>query len=135
MPFSALVTNVNCLLCLQDDQRHRFYNSSGVFYLPATAPCLKDPSAHCPWEDRSSPEMVYWTKELVVDPTDKSGSTWFACVFAEWGLTRRPGAPTRGGLYRTTDRGASWSGRLDGVTVCHYMLQPLVELYEAVWWC
>ena len=60
--------------------------------------------------------MVYWTKELVVDPTDKSGSTWFACVFADWGLTRKPGAPTRGGLYRTTNRGKSWSGRLDGVT-------------------
>ena len=60
--------------------------------------------------------MVYWTKELVVDPTDATGSTWFVCVFTEWGLTRKAGAPTRGGLYRTTDRGKSWSGRLDGVT-------------------
>jgi hypothetical protein len=43
--------------------------------------------------------MVYWTKELVVDPLDPSGNTWFACVFTEWGTTRHDGASPRGGLY------------------------------------
>lgn len=59
--------------------------------------------------------MIYWTKDVVVDPLDASGSTWFACVFTEWGLTRQDGSPSRGGLYRTTDRGVTWSPRLDGI--------------------
>lgn len=59
--------------------------------------------------------MIYWTKDVVVDPLDASGNTWFACVFTEWGMTRQDGGPSRGGLYRTTDRGVTWSPRLDGI--------------------
>ena len=99
-----------------DDPRTHFFNSSGVFYLPADAACLADPSAPCVWEDRSAPQMVYWAKDLVADPLDADGDTWFACVFTEWGATRADGEPTRGGLFRTTDRGLTWSSRLDGVS-------------------
>ena len=112
LPDGALVVSYSGRM---DDQRRTFYNSSGVFYLPAAATCLANPTVPCHWEDRSSVEMSYWTKELVVDPLDPSGDTWFACVFTDWGATRHDGAPARGGLYRTSDRGKTWTGRIDGV--------------------
>ena len=112
LPDGALVVSYSGRM---DDPRHTFYNASGVFYLPATAACLTDLSTLCAWEDRSNVAMSYWTKELVVDPLDPSGSTWFVCVFTDWGATRHDGAPPRGGLYRTTDRGKTWSDKLDGV--------------------
>jgi hypothetical protein len=111
LPDGALVVSYSGRM---DDARHTFYNASGVFYLAADAACLSNPSAPCAWEDRSSVAMSYWTKELAVDPLDPSGDTWFVCVFTDWGATRHDGAAARGGLYRTTDRGLSWSDRLDG---------------------
>jgi len=58
--------------------------------------------------------MLYWTKDLVVDPADPTQSTWCVGVFSGWG-----GPPNGlGGLYRTTDRGAHWTriNALDRVT-------------------
>jgi len=57
------------------------------------------------WTNRSDPGMLYWTKDLVVDPNDATEKTWYVGVFSGWG-----GPPNGlGGLYRTTDRGVSWS--------------------------
>ncbi|MBN1895151.1 hypothetical protein JW906_11675 [bacterium] len=62
------------------------------------------------WMDRSDPAMFYWTQDIVIDPSDPDQDTWYACVFSGWG-----GAPNGlGGLYRTGDRGASWS-RISGL--------------------
>ncbi len=74
----------------------KFTNSSGVFlYDPATAS----------WSDKSDPGMYYWTKDILIDPADPAQNTWFAGVFSGWG-----GAPNGlGGLYKTTDRGTSWT--------------------------
>src|SRR5262249_4454022 len=48
-------------------------------------------------------------KDLVVDPYDATQSTWYAAVFSGWG-----GPPNRlGGLYRTIDRGMSWTRLTD----------------------
>jgi hypothetical protein len=66
--------------------------------------------------DRSSPQMLYWTKDVVVDSHDPSQNTWYVGVFSGWG-----GAPNGlGGLYRTTNRGLSWGKILDvdRVTSC-----------------
>ena len=57
------------------------------------------------WEDRSHPGMAYWTKDLVIDPNDTSQNTWYASVWSGWGGP----ANDLGRLYRTTDRGLSWS--------------------------
>ncbi|MFN8395528.1 MAG: hypothetical protein U0176_12875 [Bacteroidia bacterium] len=72
-----------------------FTASSGTFiYDPGTGN----------WTDVSDPGMNYWTKDIVIDPTDATQSTWFVSVFSGWG-----GAPNGlGGLYRTTNRGTSW---------------------------
>jgi hypothetical protein len=48
--------------------------------------------------------MYYWTRDVVVDPSDPDQNTWYVCVYSGWG-----GAPNGlGGLYRTTDRGMHW---------------------------
>jgi hypothetical protein len=73
-----------------------FTASSGVF--------LYDPATSL-WSDLSDAGMQYWTKDIVVDPADAAQNTWYACVFSGWG-----GAPNgKGGLYKTTSRGASWT--------------------------
>ncbi len=56
------------------------------------------------WKDRSAPEMRFFTKDLIVDPSDVTQQTWYAAVWTGWG-----NASSGGGLYRTTDRGLTWT--------------------------
>ena len=91
------------------DANGAFTASSGVFV-------STDRGAS--WLDRSAPDMLWWTKDLVVAPGDPSQSTWLVGVWSGWG-----GAPNgRGGLYRTTDRGASWQRiwQSDRVSSCTF---------------
>ena len=86
------------VLCTFSGRRgsNGFTASSGVF--------LYNP-ANNGWSDVSDPGMYYWTKDIVVDPSDPTQNTWYTGVFSGWG-----GAPNdKGGLYRTTNRGASWT--------------------------
>jgi Secretion system C-terminal sorting domain len=79
-----------------------FTDSSGVFlYNPGTSS----------WTDVSDPGMGYWTMDVVVDPSDVTQNTWYACVYTHWGGT----SSNQGGLYRTTNRGALWT-KLTGTT-------------------
>lgn len=70
------------------------------------------------WLDRSDAGMRYWTKDIVIDPHDASQKTWYAAVFSGWG-----GAPNGlGGVYRTTNRGVSWTrinalDRVESITI------------------
>jgi len=73
-----------------------FTKSSGVFFMP------KD-STH--WQDRSDLNMEYYTKDLIIDPYDASQNTWYVAVNNGWGGP----ANDRGGLYRTKNRGITWS--------------------------
>ncbi len=61
------------------------------------------------WEDRSSSEMLYWTKDIVIDPSDNTQNTWYVCVNSGWGGQ----ANDLGGLYKTTDRGNTWTNIFD----------------------
>ena len=78
--------------------RGPFTPSSGVFF---------SSDGGATWSDRSDPNMQYWTKDVVIDPTDRTQSTWYAGVFNHADDT------SSGGLYRTTDRGLTWT-RLAG---------------------
>ncbi len=72
------------------------------------------------WQDRSSSEMLYWTKDLTIDPSDPNQNTWYASVFSGWG-----GPPNDlGGLYKTTDRGVSWTIILDKYRVSSCAIDP-----------
>ena len=59
--------------------------------------------------DRSAPGMRFYTKDLVVDPHDLDGSTWYASVWGRSSVWPGPNNQNNGGLYRTTDRGQSWT--------------------------
>jgi len=98
-PASIVVLNDGKVACSFSGRRNsigQFTASSGVF--------LYDPTTNA-WADRSHSAMHYWTKDLVIDPSDPSQNIWYAGVFSGWG-----GPPNlTGGLFRTTDRGLSWT--------------------------
>lgn len=88
------------LLCSFSGRRtSNFTPSSGVFF---------SDNGGQTWQDRSHPDMIYWTKDVVPDPSDPS-NTWYACVFSGWGGA----ANDKGGLFRTTNQGLTWTKLLD----------------------
>ncbi len=103
-PASVIVLNDGKVLCSFSGRMNssgNFTASSGVFlYDPATTT----------WTDVSDINMQYWTMDVVVDANDTTQNTWYTGVFTGWG----PGANNgQGGLYRTTNRGASWTKLTD----------------------
>ncbi len=103
-PASIVVLNDGKVVCTYSGRRTTaFTASSGVFVF--------NPISNS-WADVSDAGMYYWTKDIVIDPNDATQNTWYACVFSGWG-----GAPNGlGGLYKTTNRGASWI-KLTGTTI------------------
>jgi hypothetical protein len=96
-PASIVVLDDGKVVCTFSGRRasNAFTASSGTY--------IYDPIGGN-WTDVSDPAMHYWTKDIVVDPTDATQNTWLVGVFSGWG-----GAPNGlGGLFRTTDRGTSW---------------------------
>jgi photosystem II stability/assembly factor-like uncharacterized protein len=81
----------------QDGNSRVFQDRSGVFVLPPGASA---------WEDRSAPGMHWWTMDLVVDPVDRNQRTWYVGVFSH---TPKSPDGNDGGLYRTTNRGRTWT--------------------------
>lgn len=99
-PFNIVVLNDGTLVVSYSARRAgsplAFTASSGVFV---------SSNGGQTWADRSAPGLRYWTKDVVVDPHDATQNTWLAGVFSGWG-----GPPNGlGGLYRTTDRGVTWT--------------------------
>jgi hypothetical protein len=72
-----------------------FQPSSGVFVSTTDG---------ASWIDRTAAGMQYYTKDITVDPHDPAQATWYAGVWGEWGSSSG-----LGGLYRTTDRGVTWT--------------------------
>src|SRR5207249_1913231 len=76
------------------------------------------------WLDRSdNPGMRYWTHDVVIDPRDEN--TWYAGVWGTIAFT--PGNPnpnTLGGLYKTTNRGVSWTRIYSSDSVQSVTLNP-----------
>lgn len=73
------------------------------------------------WTDVSDPNMYYWTKDISIDPNDASQSTWYVGVFSGWGGP----ANDKGGLYKTTDRGGTWTKVFDSYRVESCTVDPL----------
>lgn len=98
-PYNIRVLNDGTLVCTYSgriDGGGAFTQSSGVFI---------SADGGATWEDLTDSKMRRWTKDLVIDPHDPYQNTWYAGVFSHWGAY-----PNEvGGLYRTTDRGLSWS--------------------------
>ena len=130
-PFNIHVLNDGTLVCTYSGRR----NSSGTFTLSSGVFVSTDGGAT--WLDRSHTGMRYWTKDLVIDPYDLTQNTWYAGVFSGWG-----GPPNGlGGLYRSTNRGISWTriNGLDRVTSCAFSPLNANEMYlttetEGLWY-
>ena len=73
-----------------------FTDSSGVFI---------STDGGTTWIDRSAANMHWYTKEITIDPTDPTQNTWYVGVFNGWSGTGND----LGDLYRTTNRGVSWT--------------------------
>ncbi len=98
-PAAIVVLNDGKMVCTFSGRR----NSGGTFTASAGV-FIYDPVANT-WADVSDASMQYWTKDIVIDPSDASQNTWYVAVFSGWG-----GAPNgKGGLFRTTNRGVSWT--------------------------
>jgi hypothetical protein len=112
-PASLEVLNDGTLVTTYSGRRNSagaFTASSGVF--------TYNPSSNM-WTDVSDVGMYYWTKDIVIDPNDTTQQTWYAGVFSGWG-----GPPNGlGGLYKTTNRGQSWTriNNTDRVTSCTFV--------------
>ncbi len=98
-PFNIQVLADGKVLATYSGRRNpsgAFTASSGVF--------LFDP-ANNTWADRTDSRMQYYTKDITVDPNDAAQNTWYAGVWSGWG-----GPPNDlGGLYKTTNRGVTWT--------------------------
>ena len=95
--FNISVLNDGSIVATYSGRRTtNFTASSGVFY---------STNAGASWSDRSAPGMLYWTRDITVDPFDSSQNTWYVGVYSGWGGQ----ANGLGGLYRSTNRGTSWA--------------------------
>lgn len=119
-PASIIVLNDGKVICTYSGRRASsgFTASSGTFIYDGNT-----------WTDVSASGMYYWTKDIVLDPSDVSQNTWYVAVFSGWG-----GAPNGlGGLYKTTNRGASWTkltgSQFDRVTSLTFNPQNQKQAY------
>jgi photosystem II stability/assembly factor-like uncharacterized protein len=96
-PYNIVVLNDGTLVATYSARiaSSDFQPSSGVFVSTTDG---------ASWVDRSAAGMQYYTKDLTVDPHDPAQATWYAGVWGEWGASSG-----LGGLYRTTDRGVTWT--------------------------
>jgi BACON domain-containing protein/all-beta uncharacterized protein len=120
-PFNIYVLNDGTLVCTYSGRR----NSSGAF--TASSGVFVSTNEGSTWVDRSHTGMLYWTKDLIIDPYDLTQNTWYVGVFSGWG-----GPPNGlGGLYRTTNRGVTWTriNSLDRVTSCAISPTNSNEMY------
>jgi len=122
-PYTVTALNDGTLVATYSGRRNSsgaFTDSSGVFV---------SVNGGASWADRSAAGMHYWTKDLVVAPSDSAQNTWYVGVASGWG-----GAPNGlGGLYKSTDRGLNWSRilTLDRVESCTIAPSDPAEMYVA----
>lgn len=128
-PASIVVLKDGRVVCTFSGRRApAFTASSGCFvYTPSTNT----------WQDVSDNGMKYWTKDIVLDPSDPTQNTWLVNVFSGWGVSA---AVDVGGLYRTTDAGKTWTRiwKSDRVTSCTFNPKNSSEVYvttevEGLW--
>lgn len=107
-PYSIRILNDGAIVVSFSARRagdpEAFTRSSGVFY---------STNGGTTWQDRTlissggygTPDMSYYTRDVMIDPTDPTQNTWYAGVFNGWG---GKGNET-GDVYRTADRGLNWT--------------------------
>jgi hypothetical protein len=116
-PYLIRVLNDGAVVCTFSGRRggnpQVFTQSSGVFY-------STDHGAT--WSDRSDPMMLYWTKDVVMDPHDASQNTWYAAVHRGWG---GGAVNSAGGIFRSYNRGQTWTRICDELYCESCTVHPL----------
>jgi hypothetical protein len=101
-----------------------FTASSGVF-----SGVYNASTGQMTWTDccANYPNMQYYTKDVVVDPNDSTQNTWYAGVCDGWGGNGND----MGGLYKTTNRGQSWTRLTNnaGTVSCTFNPSNPAEMY------
>jgi hypothetical protein len=111
-PYNIHVLNDGTLIAVYSGRR----NAAGTFI--ASSGVFKSTNGGTSWTDISDAGMFYWTKDLIIDENDPAQNTFYCCVFSGWG-----GPPNGlGGIYKTTNRGTSWtkinsSDRVESCTI------------------
>ena len=102
-PFNVVALKDGTIVCTYSGRRvgNNFTTSAGVFVSTDDGKT---------WQDRTDPGMQYWVKDILVDPADPAQNTWYVCVFHAWGRSAMSG---KAGLYRTKDRGKTWTQLAD----------------------
>ena len=118
-----------CLVVLNDGKLVATFSGRRVpGFTQSSGSFIYDPAGNT-WTDVSHAGMEYWTKDIVVDPNDISQNTWYVGVFSGWGGA----ANGLGGLYKTTNRGTSWTkltgSTLDRVTSCTFNPGNVNQIY------
>lgn len=113
-PYNVQVLNDGTVISSWSGRRasNAFTQSSGIF---------SSTNSGTSWQDVSDPGMHYWTKDIIVDPHDATQNTWYAAVHSGWGGP----ANDLGGLYKTTNRGTSWTRIFDSYRVESATIHPL----------
>jgi photosystem II stability/assembly factor-like uncharacterized protein len=115
-PYTIRVLNDGTLVASYSGRRAGgvFTQSSGVFV---------STNGGTSWLDRSHANMTYYVKDIVIDPNDATQNTWYASVWSGYGgpLTTNNQA---GGLYKTVNRGTSWTRVLDSHRVSSCTVDP-----------
>ncbi len=105
-PFNVVVLNDGTLVCTYSARTvgGTFQATSGVFV---------STDSGTTWADRTHADMQYWTMDVVIDPHDASQNTWYAGARLGWNA-----ASGKGGLFKSTNRGISWTklGTFNNVT-------------------
>ncbi len=112
-PYTIWVLNDQSIVASYSGRRaSNFTASSGVFM---------SNNGGDTWSDVSHQDMHYWTKDVIIDPTDSEQNTWYAAVFSGWGGA----ANELGGLFRTTDRGQNWIKIFDEFRIESVCINPV----------
>jgi len=122
-PASIEVLNDGKMVCTFSGR----INPAGSF-TPSSGVFIYDPVLNS-WSDVSNPGMIYWTKDIIIDPRDATQNTWYVGVFSGWG-----GPPNDlGGLYKSINRGVNWTklsgNQFDRVTSITFNPENLNQAY------
>lgn len=102
-PFNIVVLNDGTLVCTYAgrlDSNWNYTASSGVFV---------STDGGTTWADRSDALMQYHTRDITIDPSDPTQNTWYAGVWT----TNNGVYSNAGQIFKTTNRGQTWTPLLD----------------------
>lgn len=115
-PFVLRVLNDGTIVATYSGRRagNAFTDGSGVFV---------STNGGGSWNDRSDVNMHYYVKDIVIDPHDTSQNTWYVGVWSGYGGPLATNNEA-GGLYRTTNRGSSWTRVWESHRVSSIAIHP-----------